>query len=74
MMTTKKTLLFTATNDKGQSFEIRNGGNGVGFYLFVYENGKCIWDDLQDTVEWVQTIAYEKYAVSKSAWKNAQST
>lgn len=38
------------------------------YYLYIYKNGKCIWDDLQDTLEFAQEIAFEKYAFPLSAW------
>jgi hypothetical protein len=68
-MKTLKTLKYTATNDKSQNFEIRDGGNGVGFYFFVYENGKCIRDHLQDTLEKAKSFAQRYFNVPESAWK-----
>ncbi|MCH9617245.1 MAG: hypothetical protein SP4CHLAM5_07680 [Chlamydiia bacterium] len=41
----------------------------VGFYLYVYENNKCIKDYLQDTLEFAMECAMEDYGVKKSEWK-----
>lgn len=73
-MSTKKTPLFTSTNDKGQYFEIKNGGNGAGFYLYVYNNPneRCIYDYHQDTLEMAQLQAFEDFDVPLSAWKQVE--
>ena len=41
----------------------------VGFYLYVFENGKCTNDHLQDTFEMAIESAWEDYNVPKNAWK-----
>jgi hypothetical protein len=41
----------------------------VGFYLYVFENGKCIRDYLQDTLELAIEFAWEDFSVPKDAWK-----
>ena len=44
----------------------------AGFYLFVYENDKCIRDHLQDTLEIAMDCALEDYGVSKSLWQKVE--
>lgn len=40
----------------------------VGFYLFVFEDDVCIYDQLQDTLEIAIESAWEDYGVPKNAW------
>jgi hypothetical protein len=42
---------------------------GAGFYLYVYENNKCIKDYLQDTLECAMEYAMEDYGVKKTNGK-----
>lgn len=49
-------------------FEIEHDPN-VGFFLYVYECGKCISDQLQDTFEIAVASAMEEYGVPEEAWK-----
>jgi len=44
----------------------------AGFYLFVYENDKCIRDHLQDTLEIAMECALEDYGVSKNLWQKIE--
>jgi len=44
----------------------------AGFYLFVYENDKCVRDHLQDTLEIVMECALEDYGVSKDLWRKVE--
>ena len=44
----------------------------VGFYLYVFENDKCIHDHLQDTLEMAIESAWENYGVPKSAWQKVE--
>lgn len=60
---------WAAVNSKGQHFLIKEDSK-AGYYFFVYENGKCIWDDLQDTVETTKRLALQNYNVPLSAWKS----
>lgn len=41
----------------------------AGFYLYVFEDNKCIRDYLQETLEIAMECAWEDYAVPKNAWK-----
>lgn len=52
-------------------FEIEHDPN-VGFYLYVFEGGKCIRDQLQDTFEIAVESAMEEYEVPKEAWREVR--
>ncbi len=41
----------------------------IGFYLYVYENNKCVSDYLQDTLEYAKEHAWDEYQVPKDSWK-----
>lgn len=41
----------------------------VGFYLYVFENNKCIYDALQDSLKFAIEFAHEKFGIPKDAWK-----
>jgi hypothetical protein len=53
---------------KPRSFEIRRDPS-VGYYLYVFEEGRCIRDHLQDTFEIAVESALEDYDVPKDAWR-----
>lgn len=40
----------------------------VGVYLYVYENGRCIYDYLQGSIEMCREFAFEKFNVPKNIW------
>jgi len=40
----------------------------AGFYLYVFEDNRCIHDYLQDTLEMTIECAWEDYGVPKNAW------
>ncbi|MDR3624156.1 MAG: hypothetical protein P4L16_03330 [Chlamydiales bacterium] len=44
----------------------------VGFYLYVFEDDKCIRDYLQDTLELAMECAWEDFGVPKDAWKKVE--
>jgi hypothetical protein len=50
-------------------FEIVLDKPEVGVYLYVYENGRCVRDELQNDVEACKDVAFEDYGVSKDSWK-----
>ena len=41
----------------------------AGFYLYVFEGDKCIFDYLQDTLEIAMECAWNDFGVPKNAWK-----
>lgn len=44
----------------------------VGFYLYVFEGDKCIFDYLQDTLELAMESAWEDFGVPKDAWEKIE--
>ena len=44
----------------------------VGFYLYVFEDDRCIYDHLQDTLEIAIECAWEDYGVPKNLWKKVE--
>lgn len=60
-----------APSFKSKRYEVRYDSS-VGFYLFVYENDKCVPDHLQDTLEIAMECALEDYGVSKSLWQKIE--
>ncbi len=53
---------------QGKKFEIEEDNPDVGFYLYIFEDDKCIADHLQDSLEAAKEVAWERYAVPKSSW------
>ncbi|MDR0770188.1 MAG: hypothetical protein LBE75_03195 [Burkholderiales bacterium] len=49
-------------------FKIEEDYPEVGAYLYVYENGQCIHDYLQDNVEMCKAFAFEEFNVSIDGW------
>ena len=48
-------------------FELENTPD-FGCYFYIYENGKCVRDYLQDTLEQAIGFAFEYYQVPKDSW------
>jgi hypothetical protein len=46
----------------------------MGFYLYVYENGRDICDYLQDTLDNAKHLAFKKCHVPYDAWKQKNET
>lgn len=46
----------------------------AGFYLYVFEENRCIYDQLQDTLEIAMECAWEDYGVPKYAWIKVDDT
>lgn len=45
----------------------------IGWYLYVYENGKCIADHLQDDLDTVMAQAKDDYGVPINRWEEQRS-
>lgn len=43
----------------------------VGYYIYVYQGEKMIYDYLQDTLAIAKDFAEEKFGVPANAWKEA---
>ncbi len=56
---------------KPRSYEIKHDPL-VGFYLYVFEDGKCIRDHLQDSFAIAVEAALEDYDVPQDAWKKVE--
>ena len=50
-------------------FRIEEDYLEVGVYLYVFENGKCIKDYLQNDINTCKSIALEDYSVPINSWK-----
>lgn len=62
-------MRWSSTPIESKHFEIEHD-IGVGFYLYVFENNRCISDFLQDSLELAKEYAWEKFEVPKNSWKN----
>jgi hypothetical protein len=61
-------MIAAPTNLKPRHFIIKHD-DLVGFYLYVYENGRCVRDHLQDTLDLAIELALKDYLVPKESWK-----
>ena len=52
----------------GRRFEIIEDLPEVGFYVYIYKDGKCTHDYLQDTFDKAKEFAYEDFAVPLDSW------
>jgi hypothetical protein len=46
----------------------------VGFYLYVFEGDRCLYDYLQDSLKLAKDFAEERFGVPQAAWKPAKAT
>ena len=51
-----------------QEFIIEQDNHEIGWYLYVYSNGKIIKDHLQDDIETIKAQAKNEYSVPEEAW------
>jgi hypothetical protein len=51
------------------SRDIISGIPVEGYYIYVYENGRNVYDYLQDSLEQAKDFAFRKFQVPTSAWK-----
>ena len=49
-------------------FKIEEDFPEVGVYLYVYENGDCIKDYLQNDIDTCKALALEEYNVPINSW------
>jgi hypothetical protein len=54
----------------GRRFCIEFSGEGVGYYLYVYDGERCTHDYLQDTLAFAQADALELFGVPLESWTN----
>ncbi len=43
-----------------------------GYYLFVFENGRDLYDYMQDELEIAIDFAFSKFGVPKEAWRQVE--
>ncbi|MEW6451900.1 MAG: hypothetical protein AB1490_14685 [Pseudomonadota bacterium] len=55
----------------GRRFMIERD-ESVGFYLYVYEDDRCVRDHLQDSLELAVQQAFEEFSVPKDSWQRAE--
>ena len=56
---------------EGRVFRIEEDYAEVGAYLLVYEDGMCVKDFLQDSIDICQSEALEDYGVPLDKWTSA---
>ena len=66
----EKTEIMLTAIHKGNKFEIVQDKPEVGVYLYVYDDDRCIRDELQNDIETCVEIAFEDYGVPKAIWKS----
>ncbi len=49
-------------------YKIEEDNPGVGSYLYVFENGKCIKDYLQNSIDLCKSFAFEEFGVPIERW------
>ena len=52
----------------GKRFRIEYGGEGIGYYLYVYDGDRCTHDYLQDTTAVAKAVAWEMFGVPAESW------
>jgi hypothetical protein len=57
---------------ENREFKIEEDYPEVGVYLYVFEDGECTRDSLQNDIETCKKIAYEDYKVPIDAWTLAE--
>ncbi|MEI6092016.1 MAG: hypothetical protein WCR42_16315 [bacterium] len=40
----------------------------IGSYLYIYKNGRCEYDFLQDTVDICKEQAFEEFGIPLDSW------
>lgn len=58
-------------SSKSKHYEIMYNP-AVGFYLYVFEGNKCIYDYLQDTLDLAMEYAWKDFDIPKNAWKKVK--
>ena len=50
-------------------FRIEEDHPEIGAYLYIVQNGECIKDYLQNSIDICKTIALDEYGVSLDSWR-----
>jgi hypothetical protein len=61
-------MKYYETEYHSRVFRIEEESPEVGAYLFVYENSKCVYDYLQNSVEDCVEFAAEEFSVPIDSW------
>jgi uncharacterized protein with HEPN domain len=56
----------------GRTFRFHEDSPEIGWYLYVEEDGRCIHDYLQATLEQIKQCALEEFCVPLLAWKEVR--
>jgi hypothetical protein len=59
--------LEAATRDGTKRFVIERE-EPLGWYLYVFEDNRCVMDYLQDTLEQAQEQAHEQFGMARESW------
>ena len=54
--------------NNGLRFEIVKDNPDIGYYLYVYDEERCIRDYLQNDEDTCKQVALEEYGVEPSSW------
>ena len=65
-MKEKFSILETVRDNR--TFKIEEDYPEVGVYLYVYEDGRCIKDYLQNDIDTCKSLALEEYNVPVDSW------
>ncbi|NBR84928.1 MAG: hypothetical protein EBY09_22040 [Verrucomicrobia bacterium] len=68
---TKPTQTVLRAAHGGRRFRIEFGGEGIGYYLYVYDGERCTHDYLQDTLDIARRFALERLGVPTESWTDA---
>ena len=71
MTSSAKPVVLEASHGE-RTFKIEEDAN-AGFYVYVFEAGRCTHDYLQDTLALAKECAREKFGVPQDAWHEVTS-
>jgi hypothetical protein len=66
-------MRFYQTTFQDKLFRIEEDKLEVGAYLYVYEDSKCIYDYLQDSIKDCMEFAFEDFGVPINSWSEIAS-
>jgi uncharacterized membrane protein len=66
-------MKFYETTFQDKLFRIEEDKLDVGAYLYVYEDSKCIYDYLQDSIKDCMEFAFEDFGVPINSWSEIAS-
>jgi hypothetical protein len=66
-------MRFYETTFQDKLFRIEEDNPEVGVYLYVYEDSKCIYDYLQDSIKDCMEFADEEFGVPINSWSEKSS-